>query len=327
MAQADYVISPNPTGLAMREEINQIFQAALTSNSGSTAPTTTAPYSMWVDTSNGTTHYLKMRNHTDDAWISIASYDVASKTIKPTSLINTSTDNAIVRFDGTTGAVQNSGIIIDDGINIGVGVTPSAWITNAKAIELGFNGNSIWSDQLNEIFIGSNWYYSSTGFKYANTGYLATHYKQLNGAHQWYTAPSGTSGNAITWTNVMTLNASGNLLLQSGTGGLGYGTGAGGTVTQLTSKSTAVTLNKPTGQITMNNAALAAGASVGFNLNNNLISGNQDLLSITTGGASNYDISYSCGTGIAFILVKNKSAGSLSEALIINFAVIKGATA
>ena len=55
------------------------------------------------------------------------------------------------------------------------------------------------------------------------------------------------------------------------TSSLGYGAGAGGTVTQATSKSTAVTLNKPTGKITMNNAALAANTTVQFNLNNNLI--------------------------------------------------------
>jgi hypothetical protein len=112
---------------------------------------------------------------------------------------------------------------------------------------------------------------------------------------------------------------------------LGYGAGSGGTVTQATSKSTAVTLNKPTGQITMNAAALAAGASVVFQLNNTLIT-NTDVLvahGVYTGVLNpvNYSVQvlYS-QTGAANIRVTNISGGSLSEALQINFAIIKGAT-
>lgn len=114
--------------------------------------------------------------------------------------------------------------------------------------------------------------------------------------------------------------------------GLGYGTGAGGTVTQATSKSTAVTLNKPCGQITMHNAALAAGASVYFSLVNSII-GSADTLAVHpvffTGTAGNeYEawVSYLVA-GQAVIGVRNNTAGSRSDPLILNFAVIKGATA
>ena len=113
-------------------------------------------------------------------------------------------------------------------------------------------------------------------------------------------------------------------------GGLGYGVGAGGTVTQSTSKSTAVTLNKPCGQITMNNAALAAGAEVFFTVNNTLI-GLPDSVLISPLWATVSPLNYQCrltyvGGGTFGIAVKNISAGSLSEALVINFAIIKGAT-
>lgn len=47
-------------------------------------------------------------------------------------------------------------------------------------------------------------------------------------------------------------------------GGIGYQAGSGGAVMQATSKGTSVTLNKPSGQITMNNAALAAGCICGW---------------------------------------------------------------
>jgi len=110
--------------------------------------------------------------------------------------------------------------------------------------------------------------------------------------------------------------------------GLGYGTGAGGTVTQATSKSTTVTLNKPCGQITMNSAALAAGATVQFTLNNSLITADDLVLAAhnaTVGIAGAYDVRVvpAAGGGV-FLQVKNTTASSLSEAIIINFAIIKG---
>lgn len=124
------------------------------------------------------------------------------------------------------------------------------------------------------------------------------------------------------------LNYNGSVLAIAPNGGLGYGTGAGGSVTQLTSKSTAVTLNKPTGQITMNNAALAAGASVYFNLNNSLFSSNDVAVLTGIDWSGNYRIeTANSTTGIIGIRVTNITTGSLSEALVINFAIIKGATA
>lgn len=107
--------------------------------------------------------------------------------------------------------------------------------------------------------------------------------------------------------------------------GMGYVTGHGGTVTQATSKSTAVTLNKPVGKITMHNATLNAGATVEFVLNNNLITQN-DLLLLNVDGFTNYRPEVRNVTaGAAAIRVTNTSGSNLSEAVPINFALIKGA--
>lgn len=108
----------------------------------------------------------------------------------------------------------------------------------------------------------------------------------------------------------------------------GYTTGAGGTVTQATSKSTAVTLNKPCGQITMNNAALAGGAAVTFEFNNSLISAS-DVVNITTNwGAAVYRAQvYYTTAGQCAIQIINTTGGSLSDAVVLNFAIIKVATA
>ena len=106
---------------------------------------------------------------------------------------------------------------------------------------------------------------------------------------------------------------------------LGYTAAAQGTVTQLTDKSTAVTLNRSAGQITMNNAQLNATTNVTFTLNNSTI-GAKDvtILNVAAGataGAYNCWIS-SKATGSCTITVRNISGGNLSEAVVINFAVI-----
>lgn len=106
---------------------------------------------------------------------------------------------------------------------------------------------------------------------------------------------------------------------------LGYTTDAQGTVTQATSKSTAVTLNKSAGQITLNNAALASVTNVSFTLNNSFISANDILIlnvgSGATAGAYNCWVS-GLSAGSASITLRNISGGSLSEAVVINFALI-----
>ena len=105
----------------------------------------------------------------------------------------------------------------------------------------------------------------------------------------------------------------------------GYTAAAQGTVTQATSKSTAVTLNKAAGQITMNNAALAGATNVTFTLNNSLISANDIvILNIAAGATAG---SYNCwvsglSVGSVSITVRNISGGSLSEAVVLNFALI-----
>jgi hypothetical protein len=109
---------------------------------------------------------------------------------------------------------------------------------------------------------------------------------------------------------------------------IGYSAGAQGTVTQATDKSTGVTLNKSAGRITMNNAALAGGAAVSFTLTNSTISANDTIIvcvsSVTTGSSAGAYTSYvsNMSSGSASITLRNLSATSYSEAVIINFSII-----
>ena len=105
----------------------------------------------------------------------------------------------------------------------------------------------------------------------------------------------------------------------------GYIAGEGGTVAQSSSKSTAVTLNKRCGQITMNGAALAAATTVSFTLTNSTIAATDLLVlnHVSGGTAGSYLLNAQAAAGSASINVRNITAGSLSEAIVIGFAVVK----
>ena len=107
-------------------------------------------------------------------------------------------------------------------------------------------------------------------------------------------------------------------------------TGAGGAVTQATSKSTGVTLNKVCGAITMNNAALGNNNSVSFTLTNSAIAATDVVaVSIKSGAtAGGYLLLVDAvAAGSCQISLRNHSGGSLSEAVVISFAVIKAVAA
>ena len=241
MAQADYDLAAHLSGLNQRTEINNIFQAILSNNSGSTAPTVTVAFMMWVDTSNATYYYLKMRNHDNTAWITLGTYTVATK-------VYTSYTEDTVKLTGM---------------------------------------------------------------------------QSIDGAKTFTTSPivptPTTTGNVITMDNI----------IQKTAVGIGYGTGAGGTVTQATSKTTAVTLNKPSGRIIMNNAALAAGGRVDFLVNNSLYNGASDEILINGGAfGDNYRFeAYPYDINQFKVRVTNIAGTSLSEACSCVFSIIKGAIA
>jgi hypothetical protein len=106
-------------------------------------------------------------------------------------------------------------LTIDSNRNLGLGVTPSAWYTGYTALQVGFSG-AIFSNRTsadtNITMIGNNAFLNSgaTNWIYQNTGF-ATRYTQVSGGHEFYTAASGTAGNAISFTQTMTLTAAGNL--------------------------------------------------------------------------------------------------------------------
>jgi hypothetical protein len=105
-------------------------------------------------------------------------------------------------------------MVVDKSGNLGLGVTPSAWNSSYKVMDV-----SAWGSIAGEfstqgtVSLVSNCFANSTGFNnwtYKNTA-PATRYKQYNGEHQFFNAASGTAGDPITFSQAMTLDASGNL--------------------------------------------------------------------------------------------------------------------
>jgi hypothetical protein len=163
-------------------------------------------------------------------------------------------------------------------------------------------------------------------------------------AMKFYTSPIGAltktlsanvTANVSTFPAVVSVTgnvvSTGNIY-SAGLGTVGYGTGSGGTVTQSGGggKSAGVTLNKASGQITMANNNLGADTSVSFVFTNSTISTNDLLLLNIVGGvatAGTYNLDANCTTGSATVTVRNITAGTLGEAIVLRYAVIRGAIA
>lgn len=116
---------------------------------------------------------------------------------------------------GTSTITNKYGLYVADtnnsyiGGNLGLGVTPSAWDSGQKVLQISNGAFYAYSAGTSML---QNAYYNS-GFKYIASSTAAAYYTQSAGVHSWYTAPSGTAGNAISFTQAMTLDNSGNLLV------------------------------------------------------------------------------------------------------------------
>lgn len=155
-----------------------------------------------------------------------------------------------------------------------------------------------------------------------------------------FSTKNGTDGVSLEDNNIFAEGASANIdidIAAKGTGEVnitskfGYGTGVGGTVTQLTNKATGVTLNKLSGQITMNNATLNRNSGVSFTLTNSFIATTDVVVACIASGATltAYSLNVTAvSAGSCSLHLHNLLSGTdLSEALVLNFIVIKGVAA
>jgi hypothetical protein len=149
---------------------------------------------------------LMVRDDAPENWLGIAGQTTGDKWVG--LITNGSPAPALVL--GTGGAER---VRIDASGNVGIGVTPSAWGLG-KALEINNTGNAIWGVQTADLRLFANTRYDGTNYRYTNTGSSAARFDVNNGTlggFSFHTAPSGTAGNVISFTQAMTLDASGNL--------------------------------------------------------------------------------------------------------------------
>jgi hypothetical protein len=114
-----------------------------------------------------------------------------------------------VVYASSSSALATGSALTFDGTNLGLGVTPSAWGSGQRALQT--PAGAIWNFNNVNMTIVQNVFHDGTE-KYVNNGF-ASAYNQNTGRHVWSVAPSGTAGDAISFTQAMTLDASGNLLV------------------------------------------------------------------------------------------------------------------
>jgi hypothetical protein len=122
---------------------------------------------------------------------------------------------------------------IDSSGNVGIGTVPSAWGTGGKTLQMGIY-SALSDNQGGYTWLTNNSYWNGTNWIYLSGTNKAMRYEldTANGAFKWFTSPSGAVGSTITFTQAMTLDNSGNLLV-GGTSQLGntiacfYGGGTG----------------------------------------------------------------------------------------------------
>jgi len=137
----------------------------------------------------------------------------------PSIAFSGDTNNGIYSPGADQVAISTNGtgrLFVDASGNVGIGVVPSAQYSTVKVLQVGALGATIIAGNTSAggtSAFGQNYYTDPTTAapKYAASSYPATAYHQYNGEHRWFNAPSGTAGNTITFTQAMTLDASGRL--------------------------------------------------------------------------------------------------------------------
>jgi hypothetical protein len=191
------------TGNTLNFNVEAVERARITTGGDFGIGTSSPSYKLQVGDGSADTRALFLSNNNFSIGVGRSAGTIGK-------WIGSPSDN-VLTFSRNDGTEQ---MRLDSSGNLGLGVTPSAW-GQGRAFEISAVGEGLWGNGLGDIWMINGAYFNS-GWKYSGTT-RATAYRQgagtTDGSHAWYTAPSGTAGNAITFTQAMTLDASGVLLV------------------------------------------------------------------------------------------------------------------
>jgi hypothetical protein len=263
----------------------------------------------------GATKQVSVANLTAGKSVSGSNFVVTSSTIPANGVYLPATNSV--------GIATNSALRATfDATGLGIGTTPAAKLhvvsSVAEVVRFERTATDVWRFSL-----------SAGSFLFVDVTAASERWRvDTSGTFIWRQssnqAVTSVSFNT-TIANALTLDASGNLTINS-PAGLGYGTGAGGTVTQATSRVTGVTINKPTGAITLVSASgLATFQS--FTVTNSTVAAT-DVVHVTQkSGTDLYQIFVTATAAGSFQITFATTGGITVEQPVFNFAVIKGVTA
>jgi hypothetical protein len=212
-ASTDYVVSNNlgtsttyygdfgmnSSGFSGSGSLNKANVVYLTSTSGDLAIGTTTSNAIHFVVNGGTTDAMTINS--------------SGQTLLPGG-----TANGVAYLNGSNVLTTGSALTFD-GTNLGLGVTPSAWVSPVlPAFDIGTYGGIASQTNAANLHITSNAFLGSgPAWKYKTSNQYAGRFTVGNdagtGGFSWYIAPSGTAGNAISWTQALTLDNSGRLLV------------------------------------------------------------------------------------------------------------------
>jgi hypothetical protein len=190
---------------AMRLTSTSLYTASgINVGIGTSSPTFSAGGGLHI--SNATAANLRLQDTTTNVYTNIWQADNGSTS---SFLIDVDPNN--VGSGGCPLVINTAGsmkVTLSSSGNLGLGVTPSAWGSAVKAYQV---GNSSLVGTSTQMLLSQNYFFDGSD-KYITTGPVSQYY-QVSGTHQWRIAPSGTAGDTISFTQAMTLTASGNLLV------------------------------------------------------------------------------------------------------------------
>jgi len=212
-----------------------------------------------------------------------------------------------------------------DGQNLGLGVVPDAWTIRAIQLDSIAISNTV---AAGGGLITQNAVYTATGWKYRVNGPALSLALGNAGVFNFGGAAAGVAGNPITFVGGVQIDAVNSTISAIlPTGGLGFTTGAGGSQAQGVSRTTGVTLNTPTGAITLFSTTALALAVTTFTVTNSRIRSTDTVILNQQTGAGVYILAVTnVANGSFAISVFTPVAVVVAEAPIINFNIIRGVT-